>query len=242
MIYRVYTMTEYTRDEEYKIVDTLIEKYKCRVIKSEERPYTLYCASDIGKIINISNMRNSLLFYPENMIKMRKMNTIGGEQDCKFLTLIGLRSFLTRTRKSKANSLAQDIGIEIEKRKFVSTETDCIDCIKKAFKGEEMIEQYPVGIFKVDLFFPKYDLIIECDENNHKYNIEADTEREKYIRYLFNNDCEFIRFQPDIKDFDMFKVINDIYSFIKNYNDSYIELEECRLRSKYEIHKQYCKN
>lgn len=206
-------MTETTRDEEYKIVDKLIEKYKCRVIKSEERPYTLFCAADIGKIINIASISTSIQFYPDYMVKMRKMETNGGEQDGKFLTLLGLYRILTRTRKPVSIDFANDLGIKIEKRKFTCTETDCIECIKKAFKGEEMIEQYAVGKYKIDLYIPKYNLVIECDENRHNYIVEADANREENIYELLDG-CWFIRFYPDKKDFNIFKVINDIHTHI----------------------------
>ena len=205
-------MTDYTRDEEYEIVDKLIAKHTCRIIKSEVDPYTLFHTKDIAHILQLKSIRSHLRFYPDNMTKKLNYETNGGYQNCKFLTLLGLIRLLVRTRKPEAITLANDIGIIIERRKFTCTETDCIECIKKAFVGEEMVEQYQIGRYRVDLYFPRWKLIIECDENEHKYNTDADANREKNIKDL-SNDCSFIRFCPDNKDFCIFNVINQIINF-----------------------------
>ena len=38
----------------------------------------------------------------------------------------------------------------------------------QAFKGEEMIHQFDAGKYKIGLYFPKYQLTIECDELDHR--------------------------------------------------------------------------
>ena len=45
----------------------------------------------------------------------------------------------------------------------------------QTFNGEEMIHQFGVGKCRVDLYFPKYKLAIECDEFDH---------RDRDIRYV----------------------------------------------------------
>lgn len=209
-------MSEYTRDEEYKIVDKLISKYKCRIKKNEEKPFTLFSAKDIGDIIKVSNIRSVIQFYPENMIKVHKLKTNGGEQECKFLTLNGVIRLLVRTRKPEANEFAINLGIQIERRKFTCTETDCIDYIMKAFYGENMIKQYNVNNLRIDLYFPDYKLAIECDEYNHKYRVDADKKRQENIESMIEN-CVFIRFHPEEKDFDIVHVVNRIFQHIKTY-------------------------
>ena len=48
----------------------------------------------------------------------------------------------------------------------------------------------------IDLYFPKYKLAVECDENNHQnYEILGEKLRELYIKEKLK--CSFIRFNPD---------------------------------------------
>ena len=212
-------MRDFTKEEELEFLKKITGKYECRVIVSDEPPYTLYRASDIGKIVDINNVRSHLLNYPDSMTRTLIAETKGGNQSCTFLTLQGLYRFLLKSRKNKAVILSKELGFEIERIKFVCTETDCIDCIMKAFSGEEMVEQFPVYIFKIDLYFPKYNLAIECDENAHKYRKKADIEREYIISEILDC-CTFIRFRPDEKDFNIFNIINEIYSLIKLHNSA----------------------
>lgn len=79
-----------------------------------------------------------------------------------------------------------------------------------------MLSQYKINSYLVDLYFPKYKLIIECDECQHKLisNIEKDLLRETQIKEVIN-DCVFIRYDPTACDFNIFKVINKIYQILK---------------------------
>ena len=68
--------------------------------------------------------------------------------------------------------------------------------------GFHFIEQYPIdkGKYKLDFMLETEDLIIEYDEEHHKYNKEKDKERINYCRqwlkenvYFENWDCPVIR-------------------------------------------------
>jgi very-short-patch-repair endonuclease len=76
----------------------------------------------------------------------------------------------------------------------------------------EIKRQYQFDKYYVDLYFLKYKLVVECDENGHKdrdYNYEKD--REKYITVMGNT---FIRFNPNNKLFDLSDVLNEINKHI----------------------------
>ena len=78
-----------------------------------------------------------------------------------------------------------------------------------------MIQQYLVcnQKYKIDLYFTKYNLAIECDEHGHKdRNPEYDYIRETEIKKEI--DCKFMRFNPDDKSFNLFKFINKIFKHI----------------------------
>ena len=76
-----------------------------------------------------------------------------------------------------------------------------------AFKGQKMHTQDSVDQYKVDLYFPKHKLAIECDKFGHlDRNIEYEVKWQRDIERRLG--CMFIRYNPDAKDFNMFKVIN----------------------------------
>ena len=58
--------------------------------------------------------------------------------------------------------------------------------------------------YKIDLYFHDYKLAIEVDEKGHKdRNIDQEIKRQKAIEKEI--DCEFIRTNPEEKDFNIFK-------------------------------------
>lgn len=66
-----------------------------------------------------------------------------------------------------------------------------VNAIQKAFFGEDIQTQYPVDIYKIDIYFPKYKLAVEFDENEHRYKQAEDLKRQRYIEDAIK--CKFIR-------------------------------------------------
>ena len=52
-------------DKEFEInqANKIKSKYVCDIVLQEESPYTLYCASDICSILEISNIRSITINY-----------------------------------------------------------------------------------------------------------------------------------------------------------------------------------
>ena len=76
-----------------------------------------------------------------------------------------------------------------------------------------MQTKYTVIGYKIDLYFHKNKLAIEVDELGHvDRNLNNEIEREKALQKKLN--CVFIRINPDEKDFNIFKEINQIYRHI----------------------------
>jgi len=195
-------------EEEYEIARKIELEYKCKIIKNDYAPYTLYLANEIGKILNINNIRNSTLNFNKNLkVKMKNL-TNGGEQTMTFLTYEGLKKIIVSSRNIESINLAEKIGIDVYRNKFINIESDTIDCIIKAFSGQYMIKQYYILGYKIDLYFVDFKLAIECDENEHKYKIEKDKKREEEIKGKLG--CEFIRYYPEDKNFNIFSIINQI--------------------------------
>ncbi len=91
-----------------------------------------------------------------------------------------------------------DIGADILRNKFkynvrsARFEYKYLNEIKDFL--EEMsihyILQFQVGVYKIDLYIPKYNIAIEIDEEEHKYKREHDIKRQDYIESQIH--CKFI--------------------------------------------------
>lgn len=78
-----------------------------------------------------------------------------------------------------------------------------------------MIRQYKVGKYRVDLYIPDIKLCVECDEEGHReYNASLEKERQGFIEKELS--CCFIRFNPNADGFDVSDVIAEILKMYKN--------------------------
>ena len=85
------------------------------------------------------------------------------------------------------------------------------------FEGEDMQTQYSVLKYRINLYFHRYKLAVEVDEKGHKDRyIKNEIERQEEIKEKLN--CVFLRINPDEQNFNIFKVINEIYRQIKKSN------------------------
>ena len=81
-----------------------------------------------------------------------------------------------------------------------------------AFEGEIILTQYCIKKKRLDAYFPKYQLGIEVDEYNHEgRNFENEQSRQLMIE---SQGITIIRTNPDTADFDMNRIINQIYTHI----------------------------
>ena len=91
-----------------------------------------------------------------------------------------------------------------------------------AFEGEIILTQYCIKNKRLDAYFSKYKLGIEVDEYNHEgRNSNYEKSRQLMIE---SHGITIIRTNPDAADFDMNRLINQIYThFIKSTKKSLID-------------------
>jgi very-short-patch-repair endonuclease len=89
-------------------------------------------------------------------------------------------------------------------------ENQTVGFIENSFVGSiNCKRQYMFGKYRVDLYFPDYKLVVECDENNHDdRNHIQERIRENYITSLGNT---FIRYNPNVSSFDLSNVLKEIH-------------------------------
>ena len=124
---------------------------------------------------------------------------------------IGLKTLITKTTLVNVNRikhLSDALGLNLNVIPLTKEQTTS-SAIMDAFYDYECIPQYTVLSYRIDLYLPKVILAIECDEFNHRrYNLEAERKHEQEIREHLG--CTFFRYNPDDKNFNIFRMISDL--------------------------------
>lgn len=173
-----------------------------------------YVSKDVANILGYKNTRDALNMHvePEDKDKY-KLQTNGGKQTVKIVDKKGVEQLITKSRMPNALSVAKKFDINVNHILNTRKEQDSIHAILKTCKGENMVTQYRVGTYRIDLYFPDYKLAIECDEFGHS---DRDQEYEKTRQHYIEDKlgCKFIRYNPDSKDYNIFDVLNKIHKEI----------------------------
>ena len=175
-----------------------------------------FLASDIAKALNVKDtsvmVRCARVKEDEKNILPNRRK--GVERQHIFVTRLGLKKILANSKKANAAQLSESLGLDM--CIYTRVEASHIGNIRKAFKDVLSIDEYAVGKYNVDLYFPSLNLVIECDQNNHNhYNRQTEKERENYIKDKLG--CTFIRFNPDEPGFMVGDIIYQISKFIQKH-------------------------
>ena len=91
-------------------------------------------------------------------------------------------------------------------------EQDIINTLQIVFEGEIILTQYCIKNKRLDAYFSNHKLGIEVHEYNHEgRNSNYEKRRQLMIE---NHGSTIIRTNPDAADFDINKLINQIYTHI----------------------------
>lgn len=185
------------------------------IIFQDTLPYASYRAVDIACILNLSNIRGSIIKYDctEKHYVICNSSADKGKNLQKYVYLShkGLEKLLFLSRSDEAIKLVELMGIHCVRKWFPSVENDIMLNVTHAFKGEKIKRQYMCDKYRIDLYFIDYKIAVECDELQHdaQVNKQLDSKREEFIKNKLN--CEFIRFKPLEKEFSVFELIGKIH-------------------------------
>lgn len=178
---------------------------------------------DIRHILHRTGLKNTTLLDKYNKHATEIVNYMWHKNKYRgyilreLIKLDTVKKIIYRSNKRGAVMLAKMLGISIIDIKIPSKENKYIQNILTVFKHEKFIEHHKVGRYFVDLYFPNYQLAIECDERGHAdRNQTYEKERQTYVEKKLN--CKFVRFNPDDSNFDIFVVISKIFYHLKNHN------------------------
>ena len=89
-------------------------------------------------------------------------------------------------------------------------EQDIISALQIEFEGKIILTQHCIKKKRLDAYFPKYKLGTEVDEYNHEgRNFKYEQSRQLMIE---SYGITIIRTNPHAADFDMNRLINQIYT------------------------------
>lgn len=127
----------------------------------------------------------------------------------------GLIEILNRSRKPHSKSLMEQLELNtINKKHCIEAKSlediiDYLDIDKIEYKL-----QYMCGSYFIDMYLPKYNIVIEIDENGHAdRNITEEIKREKYIKD--NLTKKILRINPNSKEFKITKELGKLNKMIK---------------------------
>jgi len=126
-------------------------------------------------------------------------------------------------------------------RKCLSKEQQTLSAIASAFKTEKIEDQFKIGNYYLDMYFPDYKIVVECDENGHvDRKPYKERERMDYVNKEFDiDDTHWIRYNPDEHDFDLSKVIGRIYNKIILIKKDNMEKELEEFKQQFENENKY---
>lgn len=133
-----------------------------------------------------------------------------GPQQMLCSTLRGLKQALAASRKPKATELAGELGMDVMEVRPETIEAETERRVRKVFGSEEIERQVEIGGYQVDLFFPKYGLVVEIDEEGHQdYNQISELGREYLIE---SAGLEVIRYNPDGEPIEV--LFKQVYEYL----------------------------
>lgn len=187
----------------------------------DENDKEYYCGKNLCKFLEYHNIPQALHNNVSSKNKKKLEEILGKnsvfyhDEKSIYLDTDGVKQMLQKTKngsleiiKTISDSLKLDLNLVIP-----SKEKNTLESIAKSFPDIVFETQFRVEKYRIDMYCPKYNIAIECDEFGHKNrNKEYEMARQEKIIQILN--CKMIRYDPDSLDFDIFKVIGKIFTII----------------------------
>ena len=109
---------------------------------------------------------------------------------------------------------------ENDARALPSKESLSLSTIKRVFASHRHEPQFQVlgGAHRIDLYFLREKVAVECDENDHAER-DPVAERKRQAAIAKELGCVFYRFDPDAKDFDVVHCLVEIGELLARHTD-----------------------
>ena len=220
-----------------------------RIFGTNEDPW--FCGRDVCEILKYVRYRDALADHvdDENKKNLKDLSvglksnhkTTYNEGKMCYINKNGLNQLLLKSKTVNPSTLKEFLELPFIKGlnlnvniKHTYKEQDCIGAIIDAYQDCKCYKQFRVGSYYIDLYIPKFDLAIECDEHNHR-NRDPDHEKERQQYIEDKLKCQFFRFDPDSKNFNIYKLIKNIGDFLKDKETQKLneEIEKLKIENKF---------
>lgn len=174
---------------------------------------TWYVLRDLAEVICVRDAGSLVRNLPYGATETRVIPTKGGAQRVRVVSGESLRIILSKSRKPEAVALSEKLGW-YSTRPYVD-ESDTLHAIQTALKHLKPVTQKSCGNYKIDMYFPEIRVAVECDEHGHSSRDPAyEAMRQEFIEDQLQ--CTFVRYNPNSSGFNIFKVINQILTSVRD--------------------------
>ena len=172
----------------------------------------LYLSSKKGQIVCHlrKNYRENVHYIVEPLSSVLDKPKKNGGQNKMIFKLTEEAFDLLKNSFNLRNRYIVDISDKVKCVNIgMCIENQTIGFVENAYKKTFNLKRQQIfGKYRVDLYFIDYNLIIECDENNHE---DRDPIKEKVREeYLISLGNKIIRYNPNEKRFDLSNVLSEI--------------------------------
>ena len=199
----------------YKMVRTSKEGYKkCEIEIIVKEKYFWVDRKDLEIKSDVSNWAQVFDKCDLEKQKYRQELTPNAEyQQCRVFVRNDLvERKIKSCRKSSKRFLEFKKQLGLDPNVVTCNEQNILNTLHVVFEGEIILTQDCIKNKRIDAYFPKYKLGIEIDEYNHEdRNFNYEKSRQLMIE---SHGITIIRTNPDAADFDMNRLINQIYTHI----------------------------
>ena len=199
----------------YKMIQISKEGYKkCEVEIIDKGRYFWVNRKDLEVESDVANWAQIFDKCDPEKQKYRQELTPNAEyQRCRVFVRNDLvERKIKSCRKSSKRFLEFKKKLGLDPNVVTCDEQDIINTLQIVFEGEIILTQYCIKNKRLDAYFSKYKLEIEVDEYNHEgRNFNYEKNRQLMIE---SHGITIIRTNPDAADFDMKRLINQIYKHI----------------------------
>lgn len=169
--------------------------------KDPKRAITMHVPKDLCKVYSS--------FIEGNTGAIANSN----HQNTRYINTQGVRALVAKSRTLESIAYDAKLGVDTQHFKIETAEMATIEYLTTVFDGEHMEQQFSVGRFRIDLYFTKYKIAVECDEYDHQdRDAQKEYERQEFITKQLG--CRWVRFNPHNKTFSMAKVANCVFRAI----------------------------
>ena len=196
----------------------------------------LFRASDVGVVLEISNIRTSIMDFDESEKVVHSMNTLGGNQEVTFLTEKGLYKVLFRSRKPIAQKF-QNWVCEVIKEIRV---TGIYNMQKEIDKKQEELEEKQEELEQTKGEMASLE-DIKKKEYETKLEKEKVLEREKILLKEYDTACSVV-YVIKVKTLEhvgkyVIKIGESRRGISGRYNEHKSKYEECVLLDCFCVHR-----